>query len=348
MKNLSRITASLGIVASVLVGSSALVAGCGGDDTVGGNGEPDATADAARDAVSDHTVIDTGNDVQTDSPSPDANEAAVPDAGPDAADAHDAADSADSADAQDSADAADSADSADAHDSADAADAADSADANDASDAPLGQPVTDFINQATATLCATVDTCCTDAGVPGTFDAGACTATYGPTSGAGGYGNINLAAPAASRGLITVNAVKAQACLDDLKAYSCTQRASAWYIKVNDDCAAALQGTVAPGGACANAFECSGNQNCANGTCVAVGVAGAACTSNLNIECVTHGFDSAQALWCNKGTGVCEATRALGAACPQQITCASALCNGTSCTDQFNFPASVACGGFFK
>src|SRR5207248_2428341 len=78
MKNMARIAASLGVLAAACAGASAIVAGCGGDDTEGGgDASTDTTTDAPHDAL-------PPNDASGEASAEDAG-----DAGIDAADAAD-------------------------------------------------------------------------------------------------------------------------------------------------------------------------------------------------------------------------------------------------------------------
>src|SRR5207253_983627 len=127
---------------------------------------------------------------------------------------------------------------ASAEDAGDAGiDAADAADTSifpfDASGRQDAQAVTTFLDQAATTFCDGFKKCCVPDGGTGPWDEAKCELDNGPSGPLHFFGNIYLGAPFATGGNIALNPAAAQACLDDLRAYVCDARTSAWWLKAN-------------------------------------------------------------------------------------------------------------------
>jgi hypothetical protein len=356
MKRLNRLIASVGVLALLSTGASCIVAGCGGDDDYGGgvDGGTDATTDAPFDAITDRNTSDV-NDAVSDVNRPDADaaidaadaadaaDANKPDgdAGADAADAKpDAADAADANDAADAADANDAADGADANDAADGADANDAADAADAADANIdaaeagfdAQVLYDFRDEIATAYCGRWGFCCFGADAAA-FDLEKCKQTQFNSFNT--LGNVGHSVNTYDGGGVTLNAVAAQACRDDINppTFTCTNVPTSYFTKINSDCSSAIQGLLPPAAVCHDFFECAGDQYCTStrsdidGTCVPIASAGQACTNAANYECAKNGF-GAQYCTATSGNpnGTCQPLKAVGEQCASPIECASRSC----------------------
>lgn len=120
-------------------------------------------------------------------------------------------------------------------------------------------------------------------------------------------GEISKLPDALAAGTITYAPEKVQACLDKLSGASCSDMLT----RDPAECLAALDGTVALGGACTYTFECKGAAFCkadatCPGTCAERLPAGQACKVD---------DDCASGLGCAKDTKTCTKPAAQGAAC---------------------------------
>jgi hypothetical protein len=138
--------------------------------------------------------------------------------------------------------------------------------------------------------------------------------------------------------LLTYDGDATGRCVDEVKGWSCEQFVNGTY---SPNCGAIFRGTVANGGACAGANECTSTlckgvtyDNSGNvttpGTCVAQAALGQSC-ANLNTAysgaiCASGTIES------DTSSCVCVAPYANGAACTYDALCASPTCDPMSHT----------------
>jgi hypothetical protein len=128
---------------------------------------------------------------------------------------------------------------------------------------------------------------------------------------------------------VAYNASAAAACVNDVNATTCGTLIAE--LQDQTDCQNITQGTVANGGTCAGAQECSSGlcDAISNGvgTCVAAGASGAAC-AGTGIQdgsgCVAGTFPVTTGSTC-----VCTALFAIGASCGSSAQCLSDTCDNT-------------------
>ncbi|HEX7598222.1 MAG TPA: hypothetical protein VF518_08410 [Polyangia bacterium] len=110
------------------------------------------------------------------------------------------------------------------------------------------------------------------------------------------------------QGKLRYDGGKAQACIDSLSSRTCAQMLE----RDSPECLAALDGTVALGGACDFDEDCLGKAFCKSvdatcpGQCAALLVAGQACSQDSNCQ---------DGLQCSSETQLCVAPAAVGEAC---------------------------------
>jgi hypothetical protein len=308
MRNIRRVVAILGALASGGASCALLATGCG-DDTgsMGGDAEMDGTSDAtqeqpktdgpapdvardspaearpdtttadappdntAADAPPDNTTSDAPPDNTTaDAPADNAAEAAV-DAGPDTADV--------------------GPDSEDATPDSQAEAAAD-ADADAPVDAgPDTAAEFAFPSQLATALCQQIALCCFPDGGTSTFDMNACAMTSAGT----GFDNSSYGTFALSNGNIAFDPDAGAACLSAINsiAGTCTVTAAIQQ-QIIPNCFGAFTGTLDAGASCIASMECAPGNACVPptdggtiGTCAALRDAGAPCgdigTSNYSL-----------------------------------------------------------------
>jgi hypothetical protein len=318
MKNMARIAASLGVLAAACAGASATIAGCSGDDTVGGgDASTDTTVDAPNDALPPKDATgDTGSEDAAD-------------AGLDAADAADAADTSvfpfDASGAQD----------------------------GQAVTAFVNQAAAAFC--AGFKKCCVPDggagpwdeaKCELDNGPSGPLHGYGnifMGAPFAPT------GNIALnpaAAQACIADLLSYMCDARTSAWENKTNRDCAQA-------LQGVLPPGTGPTDAGDGGCGIFFECAGNQNCYGGafgspigTCGPLHSDGGTCTSHVNNECQTHGYGT-EGAWCDieDAGAFCKPTVPLDAGCVQTIECQSLICFGGKCVDSITIvPAQNAPG----
>ena len=121
---------------------------------------------------------------------------------------------------------------------------------------------------------------------------------------------------------------KARACVNSLKTAACYGDAPFDNPKTaSTDCAAAIIGHVAIGGACKSAWDCTGTASClpgvgaSDGKCVGNGKDGDGCAVSSDCQ---HGF------YCGSNTRKCAPKKPDGADCYKNDECAGETCMGES------------------
>jgi hypothetical protein len=228
---------------------------------------------------------------------------------------------------------------------ADAAETADAADAAivffDAGEAGLS--VATFTTEIAQALCQGLARCCT---VPNgsSFDMAGCINTQMTT-------NFNTGANVADSGDLTLDPVKAQACLNDLASVNCAATTGTDTVKEFDDCYTALSGTLTTGAPCVKSVECVQSDFCdlptdggATGTCQPMRTSGEPCgdfgsrslvqseeacsyrgSGNTGLRCAN--VDLATLTVLDAGTWVCSPEVAPDSGCGFAVDCTTRLCD---------------------
>jgi hypothetical protein len=133
---------------------------------------------------------------------------------------------------------------------------------------------------------------------------------------------------AIAAGRILYNGDRVRRCLDAVAALPCAQWGADQQLRRFSDCLHFYDGTIAPGGACAQTAEC------ADGTCGTGGVAGV-CVANAKIgESCVSGSCQPEVSCASDSSGfptVCATPLADGAACSYDSDCASTFCEANVC-----------------
>jgi hypothetical protein len=209
-------------------------------------------------------------------------------------------------------------------DSGDAADAQDAADAAETSVLQASQ----YVPAATEALCTRFATCCAvDAGA---FNMPLCLSAVG-----GNPIGLGEATPYLDSGLVSFNAVQAEACLTDIANYPCGTVSATQNVMLGQDCIAAYVGASTTGGPCQDPIECPQTDYCnrpgdgGTGVCTALVGDGGGCSDNT--QCSYLGYGEPE-LYCNTVTGTCLPQLANGADCTAIAQCQSQICEGSPLT----------------
>jgi hypothetical protein len=126
----------------------------------------------------------------------------------------------------------------------------------------------------------------------------------------------------AKAGRQTYDGKKAKTCVDNLKALSCGSSDVDGAMEKDPACKAVFKGTVAAGGKCEAAGDCSDQSSaCPSDTCVTLKANGAACKDGN--DCVSG--------YCDAAKSVCAELLAEGKACEFDSDCASSVCEMDVC-----------------
>jgi hypothetical protein len=131
----------------------------------------------------------------------------------------------------------------------------------------------------------------------------------------------------------TYDGEKAKTCIDKAKSLSCGSSEVDGLLDNDPACKAIFKGTVAAGGKCEDAGDCSAQSSaCPSNTCVTLQANGAACTSS----------DDCASKYCDAAKSVCAELLAEGKMCEYDSDCASSVCEMDVCVAKK--PLGEACG----
>jgi hypothetical protein len=154
-------------------------------------------------------------------------------------------------------------------------------------------------------------------------------------------------------GLVTYDRMAATTCLQELAALNCGINTASAFVKIQNDCLAAANGTVAnDGGACADSLQCQSGGYCQvtgdAGACQPLQTLGQACTDTTRSEDCTSLGRVGGSLYCvvaDAGTPVCTPTLGLGSGCSIGSQCQSGSCKYPSCVGSVGFSDPGAAEG---
>ena len=149
---------------------------------------------------------------------------------------------------------------------------------------------------------------------------------------------------------VTFDQAKAATCLTEIQAFPCGLVSAMKSIQLQQDCFAALKGSVANGGACAANVQCFSGEYCniadggTAGTCAALVTLGGACSNAA--QCSYLGI-GAPANYCDPTSHVCTAQRGVDAGCSNYQQCVTNICTlpGPTCSDNYVFTDPGVGGG---
>jgi hypothetical protein len=162
-------------------------------------------------------------------------------------------------------------------------------------------------------------------------------------------------------GKVAYNQAAAYNCLHDFLSINCGTVASSSLVKVQNDCFAAMVGTLDVGaGPCNSSLECKPGGYCrvvgdaSTGTCAALQTQGQPCVDTTSSTDCTYLGNGNPALYCapgvDGGPATCQPALPLNGTCTQNPQCVTDSCNGTSCVDMYVFSdpglAMGTCAGF--
>jgi hypothetical protein len=209
-------------------------------------------------------------------------------------------------------------------------------------DAP---PINQFPPAVTAAYCMRLQQCCL---VPdGGWNENSCESLIGM---GGGIRNIELhevaLTEALDSGIVAYNKAAVPKCLQDIAAIPCGTLAASTILGIQNDCYAALQGTLGvDAGPCTDPIECQTNEYCrfvgdaAAGTCVPLIPQGQPCTDVTNsTDCTYLGNGTSPALYCDPAGSTCQPPAPLGdSGCNSNAACASGSCSSPNCVSSYVF-----------
>jgi hypothetical protein len=173
--------------------------------------------------------------------------------------------------------------------------------------------------------------------------ANGCVSLVGQSGGIRGL-QLHQLALGSDAGLVTYDPVAGAKCIQDVNALACGVVPVSSILTVQDDCFAALQGTLGvDAGPCTDPIECKTNEHCrmvgdaGTGICTPLIAQGQPCTDKTySMDCSYLGNGS-PALYCDPKTLTCQPPVALDAGCASNAACASEACNYPVCVDSFVF-----------
>jgi hypothetical protein len=162
-------------------------------------------------------------------------------------------------------------------------------------------------------------------------------------------------------GKVAYDQMAAYTCLHEFLSINCGTVASASLVKVQNDCFAAMVGTLDVGaGPCTSSLECKPGGYCraagdgGAGACAALQGVNQPCVDLLSSTDCTYLGNGTPARFCapgvDGGAATCQPALGLDAGCSSNPWCVTDSCNGTSCVDLYVFsdPGTPqgTCAGF--
>lgn len=198
-----------------------------------------------------------------------------------------------------------------------------------------------YIPAISTALCQRINQCCL-------VDAGA----WAEQACEQGYNGNPLAigqeAPYLDAG-VAFDPAKAAACIAEIQSFPCGLISAMKSITLQQDCFAALKGTVAVGASCVANAQCLSGNFCnvvdgGAGTCAPLAAIGSPCTSAA--QCSYLGIGS-PANYCDTASNTCLAQHAIDAGCTNYQQCVTNICKfpAQTCSDNYVFTDPGVTGG---
>jgi hypothetical protein len=221
----------------------------------------------------------------------------------------------------------------------------DSNDFTDIGDVPINVPaLSEFPHAVDEAYCTRLQQCCLVQPNQWNQDGdGGCVPLFDQGGGAFGIGNFG----GLTGGKVAYNQAAAYTCLHEFLSINCGTVASASLVRVQNDCFAAMVGTLdVDAGPCMSSLECKTGAYCriigdaGSGTCAALRGMNQPCVDTTSSTDCTYLGNGIPPLYCapaDGGGATCLPALPGDAGCTQPPQCQSVTCNGGTCVDNYVF-----------